>query len=82
METAEKTLTLKWYEIILCKVVKNTSETRSTLDQYGVDYLLGMYEYLTYEEYIEALYTKDTSIKKKQQENATQMQDMFKKMIH
>lgn len=82
MEEAEKTLTLKWYEIILCKVVKNTSETRSTLDKYGVDYLLGMYEYLTYEDYIEALYSKNTSIKRKQEEKASQMQDMFKKMIH
>lgn len=66
---------------MLCKVVKNTSETLSTLDNYGVDYLLKLYEYLTYEEYVGALHTKDTIIKHKQQKQASELNNMFKKMI-
>lgn len=48
-------MSLTWYEVILCKVVKNTSETLSTLDNYGVDYLLKLYEYLSFEEYVDAI---------------------------
>ena len=72
---------MKWYEVILCKVVKNTSETFSTLDKYGVDYLLKLYEYLTYEDYVEAMYAKDTSIKRKQSDQTNKMTDMFKKLV-
>jgi hypothetical protein len=72
---------LKWYEVILCKVVKDTSETLKTLDNYGVDYLLKLYEYLTYEEYVEAMYVKDTSIKRKHQNQTNKMSDLFKKLV-
>lgn len=62
-------------------MVKNTSETLFTLDNYGVDYLLKLYEYLTYEEYMEALYAKDHDIKRGQQRTVKQLDNAFKNMI-
>lgn len=79
IEIASNTLTLKWYEIILARVVKSTSETLSSLDKYGVDYLLKLYEYLTYEDYIEALHVRDTRIKKEQAKQAKTLGDFLKK---
>jgi len=72
---------LTWYEVILCKVVKNTSETLTTLDHYGVDYLLKLYEYLTFEEYVESLYMKDQDIKRGLQRTVQQLDNVFKNMI-
>lgn len=80
MEVAASTLSLTWYEIILCKVIKNTSETRYTLDQYGVDYLMKLYEYLCFEEYTEALYAKDSDIKRGNAQKAAAIGQMFNKI--
>lgn len=74
-------MSLTWYEIILCKVVKNTSETLATLDNYGVDYLLKLYEYLSFEEYVDAMYHKDVDIKKGQQKTVQELDKALKKMI-
>lgn len=74
-------MSLTWYEVILAKVVKNTSETLFSLDRYGVDYLLKLYEYLTFEDYVEALYAKDGDIKRGQQKTAKELGDAFKKII-
>ncbi|XKX17563.1 hypothetical protein MVUOKPPV_CDS0166 [Klebsiella phage phi1_175008] len=74
-------MSLTWYEVILCKVVKNTSETLSTLDNYGVDYLLKLYEYLSFEDYVDAMYRKDVDIKKGQQKTVQELDNAFKKMI-
>lgn len=81
MDTASQTLSLTWYEVILCKVVKHTSETLFTLDSYGVDYLLKLYEYLTFEDYVEALYAKDADIKRGQRRTVTELDKAFNKMI-
>lgn len=78
MDVAAQTLSLTWYEVILCKVVKNTSETLYTLDQYGVDYLLKLYEYLTFEDYMESLYAKDADIKRGQTKTVQALNQVFK----
>lgn len=46
-----------------------------------MDYLLKLYEYLTYEEYMEALYAKDHDIKRGQQRTVKQLDNAFKNMI-
>lgn len=61
--------------------MKNTSETLFTLDNYGVDYLLKLYEYLTFEEYVEAMYMKDGDIKRGQQRTVQELDKVFKNMI-
>nr|DAY73806.1 MAG TPA: hypothetical protein [Caudoviricetes sp.] len=74
-------MSLTWYEVILCKVVKNTSETLTTLDNYGVDYLLKLYEFLSFEDYVDAMHRKDIDIKKGQQKTVQELDNAFKKMI-
>ena len=73
-------MSLTWYEVILCKVVKNTSETLSTLDNYGVDYLLKLYEYLSFEEYVDAMYHKDVDRLKGQRNTGLELDTAGKKM--
>lgn len=79
MSVATETLSLKWWEIILCKVVSKTSETRATLDMYGVDYLMKMYEWMCYEDYIQALQSKDHQMKRKQEATLAQVQKLMPK---
>lgn len=62
-------------------MVKNTSETLTTLDNYGVDYLLKLYEFLTFEDYVEALYSKDMDIKRGQNRTVSEIDKAFKNMI-
>lgn len=60
MEIASETLSLTWWQIVLFKVIKNTSETRYSLDAYGVDYLMDMFEYISFDEYMTALQHKSS----------------------
>lgn len=59
--------------------MKNTSETLTTLDNYGVDYLLKLYEYLSYDDYVQALHYKDIDIKKEQAKTIQSVGDFLKK---
>ncbi|QXV81363.1 hypothetical protein [Escherichia phage EC_OE_11] len=72
---------MTWYEVILCKVIKNTSETLSSLDNYGVDYLLKIYEYLTFEDYVQDLHVKDADIKRGQQRTIRELDTAMKRLI-
>lgn len=72
---------MTWYEVILCKVIKNTSETLSSLDNYGVDYLLKIYEYLTFEDYVQDLHVKDADIKRGLQRTIRELDTAMKKLI-
>lgn len=74
-------MSLTWYEVMLCKIVKNTSETLTTLDNYGVDYLLKIYEYLTFEEYVDALQAKDSDIKRGQAKTVQEIDKAMKKLV-
>lgn len=51
-----------------------------SLDNYGVDYLLKLYEYLTYEDYLEALHNKDLDIKRGQQKAISEIDNVLKKV--
>lgn len=55
MDLASTTSSLKWWDYILAKVVTETSETRHSLDQYGVDYMMDLYEMISLKEYMESL---------------------------
>lgn len=42
---------------MLYKVVSKTSETRSSIDKYDMDYLFQLYEAISFDEHIEKLYS-------------------------
>lgn len=63
MELAKKSFSLDWWWIILNKVVTTTSETRWSLDQYDVDYLMNLYEAISLEDYLKSLQTYDHLVK-------------------
>ncbi|BBK09277.1 hypothetical protein [Klebsiella phage 05F01] len=60
MDIASETLSLTWWKVIIFKVIKNTSETMESLDRYGVDYLMDVFEYISFDEYMNALQQKSS----------------------
>lgn len=60
MDIASETLSLTWWKVIIFKVIKNTSETMDSLDRYGVDYLMDIFEYISFDEYMNALQQKSS----------------------
>ena len=63
MDLATESLSISWWDFILGKVVMETSETRYSLDQYDLAYVMNLYEMLTYKEYMESLRVHDQTLK-------------------
>jgi len=64
MDVARKSSSLTWYDYMFFRVVSETSETRYTLDQYGVEYFLQLHEAIALKEYIQDLGNKDLEVKR------------------
>jgi len=45
------------------KIVKETSETRSSLDEYDINYFLDLFEGLSLKDYVESIYRVDSAMK-------------------
>lgn len=61
---------MTWIDFIYFKIITETSENRTSLDNYDINYFLSIYEGLTLKEYISSLYMRDTEIKRKEAETA------------
>lgn len=45
------------------KITKETSETRSSLDEYDINYFLDLFEGLSLTDYVESIYKVDSAMK-------------------
>ena len=59
MDLAQDTTSLRWWDYIIAKVVTETSETRYSLDQYDLEYLMNLYEVISLKDYMESLRNLD-----------------------
>ncbi|HBT0444898.1 TPA: hypothetical protein MCM29_005577 [Klebsiella pneumoniae] len=69
MDVARKSSSLTWYDYMFFKVVSETSETRYSLDQYGIDYFLQLHEAIALKEYIRDLEYRDIEVKRLSEKN-------------
>lgn len=64
MDAASNTSSLSWTDYMMFRIVSETSETRQSLDEYGVEYFLKLYEAITLKEYLDSLRLTDIEIKR------------------
>ena len=67
MEVARKSSSLTWYDYMFFKIVSETSETRSSLDEYGIEYFLQLHEAIALKEYLVSLEYRDIEVKRNEE---------------
>lgn len=58
------------------RISKATGETRASLDQTTIGYMLDLYEAIEYEDYLKMLDHKESENRHKQQEHAAKLKKM------
>ncbi len=79
MEIANTTASFSWSDAMYLKIIKETSETRASLDCYDIDYFLNIYEGLMLSDYLDALAKKDMVMKQEAIELANKQKKGKKK---
>lgn len=68
---------MSYWDTMYLKIVKETSETRASLDCYDIEYFFNLYEGLTLDDYVDGLLKKDSLMK---QEEAAKLRQQKKRL--